>query len=115
MTHFALLSVTAGVCEEILYRAYLIWYVAQFTGAGLGGLALAVAVSALIFGIAHLYQGLTGATRVAGIALVFGGVYVLSEAVWLVILLHVYMDLAGGLLSLAVHRARGCEGAPDGQ
>jgi len=104
MTHFALLAVTAGVCEEILYRGFLIWYAVQFTGTSLGGLALAVAASALAFSIAHLYQGPAGALRVAGIALGFGTVYVLSEALWVVILLHIYMDIASGLLSLAVHR-----------
>jgi membrane protease YdiL (CAAX protease family) len=104
MAHFAALSLTAGVCEEILYRAFLIWYALQFTGAGIAGAALAVVASAVVFGIAHLYQGPVGALRVAGIAVVFGGLYVACGSLWPVIVLHVYVDIAGGLLSLAVHR-----------
>jgi membrane protease YdiL (CAAX protease family) len=115
MVHFTGLSFTAGVCEEVLYRGFLIWYAVQFTGTSVTGLALAVAASAIFFGIAHLYQGTTGALRVAGLAVVFGGLYVLCESLWLVIGLHVYVDVAGGLLSLAVHRARRCDGAVNGQ
>jgi membrane protease YdiL (CAAX protease family) len=82
MAHFAGLSITAGICEEILYRAFLIWYASQFTSTSVLGLAAAVVLSALVFGVAHLYQGPTGAARVAGIALVFGGLYVVSESLW---------------------------------
>ncbi len=104
MAHFWALAVTAGICEEILYRGFLIWYVARFTGAAPGGLAVAVIVSALIFGLGHLYQGRIGALRVAGLAVVFGGLFVLSESLWIVILLHAYVDIAGGLVSVALHR-----------
>ncbi len=101
MVHFTGLSFTAGICEEILYRGFLIWYAVQFTGSGVAGLALAVAASAIVFGIAHLYQGPSGALRVAGLAVVFGGLYVWCESLWPVIVLHVYVDIAGGLLAVA--------------
>ena len=29
---FNLLSITAGICEEVLYRSYIWWYVAVWTG-----------------------------------------------------------------------------------
>ncbi len=104
MAHFTLLSLTAGICEEILYRGFLIWYALQFTGAGITGAVLAVVASAVVFGIAHLYQGPIGALRVAGLAAVFGGLYVACGSLWPVVVLHVYVDLAGGFLSLVVHR-----------
>jgi membrane protease YdiL (CAAX protease family) len=104
MRHFALLAITAGICEEILYRGFLIWYAVQFTGVSVPGLALAVVASAFVFGAAHRYQGVKGAVRVGGLALVFGTLYVVCESLWPVILLHAYIDLAGGYLSLRVHR-----------
>ncbi|MHC4220568.1 MAG: CPBP family intramembrane glutamic endopeptidase [Planctomycetota bacterium] len=104
MTHFTALALTAGICEEILYRGFLIWYVVQFTGTGVLGLTVAVVASAIVFGIDHLYQGRIGAARVAGLALVFGGLYVVTESLWPVILLHAYIDLAGGFLSLAAQK-----------
>jgi membrane protease YdiL (CAAX protease family) len=104
MAHFAALSASAGICEEVLYRGFLIWYAARFTGTTIAGLALAVTVSALAFGIGHLYQGWAGALRVTGMAIVFGGLFVFSESLWIVIVLHAYVDVAGGLLSVVLHR-----------
>jgi membrane protease YdiL (CAAX protease family) len=104
MGPFALLAITAGICEEILFRGFLIWYVSMFTGVSIWGLALAVVVSAVAFAVAHLYQGVMGAVRVVGAALVFGTLYVVCESLWPVMLLHAYVDLAGGYLALKVHR-----------
>src|SRR6185312_5823319 len=52
---FMALSVTAGVCEELLYRGYLTWLVASFVG-----LPASVALVAIAFGGAHAYQGVSG-------------------------------------------------------
>ncbi|MDP9075686.1 MAG: CPBP family intramembrane metalloprotease [Actinomycetota bacterium] len=55
---FALLAVTAGVCEELLYRgfglAYLRWLWPGATRPWL------IALTAAAFGVAHLYQGVRG-------------------------------------------------------
>ncbi len=45
MRFYMVVAVTAGVCEEVLYRAFLIWYVTQFTGTTALGLAAAVTIS----------------------------------------------------------------------
>ncbi len=103
MAHFAALSVTAGVCEEILYRAFLIWYAVQFTGASLTGSAAAVVLAAVVFGVSHLYQGPSNALQVFGLAIVGGGLYVLGGSLWIVMALHAYIDVAGGLVSTAVY------------
>ncbi len=103
MTHFAALSLTAGICEEILYRGFLIWYVAQFTGFSLGGLAAAVTLAAIVFGVSHLYQGPKNASQIFGLAIVMGVLYVLSESLWIVMALHAYIDVAGGLVCTALY------------
>ena len=46
------LSVTAGLCEEFLFRGYLIWVLAPYLG--WWG---AAAFSRLSFGVVHAYQG----------------------------------------------------------
>ena len=55
---FVLLSMTAGFCEELLYRGYLVWFFAPWLGA-VGAMAFIVA----IFGVSHAYQGRKGAIR----------------------------------------------------
>ena len=96
------LAVTAGVCEELLYRAFLIWYVTQFTGTTALGLAAAVTISSIAFGAGHLYQGPVGAGKTAGFAAVAGTLYVISGSLWIVMALHVFVDVALGMLTVAL-------------
>ncbi len=49
---WVLVGLTAGICEEILFRGFLLHYLRV----GMN-LTLALAVAALIFGLQHLYQG----------------------------------------------------------
>src|SRR6185436_12608662 len=49
---FAWLAVTAGVCEELLYRGFMIAYLSNWMD-----VLPAAAVSSVIFSIGHSYQG----------------------------------------------------------
>ena len=53
MAGFIVVCLTAGVCEELLYRGWLVNYLRAATGSAW----VAVAVSAILFGIGHAYQG----------------------------------------------------------
>src|SRR5947208_2189146 len=55
---FALLALTAGVCEEVLYRGFGLAAL-RWAAPGLGHPAL-IAITAAAFGLAHLYQGPPG-------------------------------------------------------
>ena len=101
---FTVLAITAGVCEEILYRGFLIWYLTRFTGETALGLTAAVALSSIVFGAGHLYQGPKAAARIAGLAVVMGALFVVSGSLWIVMALHVFVDMAGGLLAVALFR-----------
>jgi len=94
---FMLLSVTAGVCEELLYRGFLTWLV----GAYLGLVAAILLVSAA-FGLAHAYQGRNGIVKMGAVALVMSGIVVISG--WLVpaMLIHALLDISGGVVGYAV-------------
>lgn len=86
----ALLSVNAGLTEEIAFRLLLpvlFWLV-------LGNAAVSLILSVVVFGLAHLYQGWPGvlATAVAGALLMF--VYLLTGSLWAAIVVHVVFDLS---------------------
>ena len=85
------MSVTAGVTEEVLYRGFLIAYLAGFMPT-IG----AVLVSTLIFGLAHSYQGRAGVLRTTIVGLVLASMYVLSGSLLLPILAHILVDVFGG-------------------
>ena len=97
LRRFLALSVTAGVCEELLFRAYLIWFLAAFTG-----LWIAAAVSTVIFAAAHLYQGPKPAVKIIFIGAAMAGLYLLSRSIWLPMLVHALIDLISGLIAFRV-------------
>ncbi len=88
---FILLSLSAGVCEEILFRGFLIRLLHD-PAPGLP-LAGALVVSSLVFGLGHAYQGFKGAlgTAIAGLAL--GLVFLLSGSLIPAVILHALLDL----------------------
>ena len=98
MGWFAGVSVTAGVCEELLMRGYLMAYIGHFFGT-----PAAVIVSSLVFGLGHLYQGWPGVLKTTIAGLVVAGLYVASGSLWLPMLLHAFVDLNAGFLSRTVH------------
>ncbi|HEX5258111.1 MAG TPA: CPBP family intramembrane glutamic endopeptidase [Sphingomicrobium sp.] len=85
------LSLTAGICEEVLLRGFLI----RFLHGGPLNLSLAAALtlSCLCFGLGHLYQGLKGVitTAIAGFA--FGILFLVSGSLIPCIVLHALIDL----------------------
>lgn len=88
---FAALAVTVGVCEEIIYRGFLIGYLlAVAPWLGLGGAALGAAA---IFGIDHGYQGWTGVLATGFLALVFTALLFLTGTLWIPIVVHALLDL----------------------
>jgi len=97
---FSALSVSAGVCEEIAYRGFLIWYFLGWSGLT-GGLPGAVVLSSVAFGLAHLYLGWRDALRSAATGAVLAGVYLASGTLWLAIALHAMIDLNSGAIGWA--------------
>ena len=83
--------ITAGICEEIVYRGFLLHYF--HTLPFHLSLTWALVVSSMIFGIGHLYQGVGGGVQTAVIGFVFGTMFVMTGSLVLPIVLHAVMDL----------------------
>ncbi len=90
---FNALSVTAGICEEVIYRGFLIAYFAAFVG-----LVPAAIISSFVFGLGHAYQGWRGIVKTGVIGLVFAGIYLLTGSLWAPIVVHVLLDITSGML-----------------
>lgn len=85
------LAVTAGICEETLYRGFLI-AVAGALLPGLGAVGL-IAVSAGLFGLAHLYQGPLGVLGTGVLGGCLATLYLGSGSLLLPVCYHVLLDL----------------------
>jgi membrane protease YdiL (CAAX protease family) len=91
---FDALAVTAGVCEEILYRGFLMAY---FTA--LFGPWPAAGLSTAAFALGHSYQGVSGVLKTGLVGLVMAGLLLLTGALWAPMLLHAAIDLTSGRLA----------------
>jgi membrane protease YdiL (CAAX protease family) len=92
------ISATAGICEEMLYRGWLLGWLAPRIG-----LPAAFAAAAVLFALAHAYGGRKLAARAGALGVVLGALYVLSGSLWVSIALHVFLDANAGQLSVAAH------------
>lgn len=89
---FFWLSITAGIVEEIIYRGFVIWYLAHVMP--VWG---AVVVSSFIFGLSHGgYQGVAGIMRTGLVGLGFAVLFILSGSIWLPIIGHALFDILQG-------------------
>jgi membrane protease YdiL (CAAX protease family) len=85
-------SVTAGVCEEFVYRGFLIAGLAIATGS----LAVAVVVAAAAFGFVHAYQQPAGVLRAALIGLLLTAPVLALGSILPAIIAHAAYDLIAG-------------------
>lgn len=82
-------AISAGICEEIVFRG---WLLATLHTLGLSGTALLV-VGAVAFGLAHSYQGITGMVVTGLAGAFFCGLYIVTGSLLVPILLHAAVDI----------------------
>ena len=84
---WVLLSITAGICEEVIFRGYLQHQFASLTRNAWAGIFL----SGLLFGAAHGYEGLGRMVLIAVYGMMFG------------LLAHFRRSLRPGMMAHAFH------------
>jgi membrane protease YdiL (CAAX protease family) len=94
-TLFAVLAFSSGICEEIVFRGWFLFVLHEYFS--LNGTSL-IAAAAIIFGLAHLYQGVLGilATAIAGAF--FCLIYLGTGTLLIPILLHILVNMRALLL-----------------
>ena len=103
---FGGVSLTAGFCEEFLFRGYFIWALAPWLG-WWGAAALSV----LLFASAHSYQGWNGALRVGIVGTFYTLVVAIFGSLWPAIAFHVLFDLYHGIIAWLALREEQTSGA----
>ena len=85
------LSVTAGICEELLFRGYLLNLFDQNMPT-----YVAVILSSLAFGAGHIYQGISNVFKTTLLGVFMSCIYLLTDSIYLVIYLHIIIDAYAG-------------------
>ena len=83
------LSLVAGVTEELFFRLALPLLATLATGSALAGLLFAT----ILFAAAHWYQGWAGVIATGVMGLIFALLYLSSGMLWLAIAAHIVVDL----------------------
>lgn len=99
--HFGtVVSLSAGICEEIVFRGFIIFYLLALFEGGAYAVEAAIIGSAVLFGVVHAYQGGFALLKIVLLAALFAWIYVLTRSLYLLIFLHFAIDFVGGLLSV---------------
>jgi membrane protease YdiL (CAAX protease family) len=86
---FILVALSAGVCEELIFRGYGL---RLFESIGFTGNPLLI-VTAAVFGLAHIYQGFIGVITTAVMGALFTLIYIQTGSLWWSIVAHILLDL----------------------
>lgn len=90
---FSCLSVSAGICEEIIFRLFLFEFLKENIN-----LMVAFIVTNLIFAITHIGSGKRNLVSSFTLGLLFSCIYYFTDNIWIAVLLHTSIDINVGLL-----------------
>jgi membrane protease YdiL (CAAX protease family) len=91
---FIFVALSAGICEELVFRGYGL---RLFESVGFTGFPLLI-VTAIVFGLVHIYQGILGVLLTAAMGALFTVIYIQTGSLWWSILAHIFIDLRALLL-----------------
>ena len=90
---FILLALTAGICEEFLFRGFVM---AALLRTGLATW-LVVVLSSVMFGVAHLYQGKGGSVGTGILGTLFALVRIAYHSLLPAVVWHAVLDVVAGI------------------
>lgn len=93
MVLFLVLSVSAGICEEFVFRGY---FQQQFSRMG-RNVWVGVALAAVVFGSAHAYEGISGVLLIVAYGAMFGVLTLLRGGLRTGMFAHAWHDAVSGV------------------
>jgi membrane protease YdiL (CAAX protease family) len=88
------LCTTAGFCEEFIFRGYLQKQLFALTGRN----DLAIVFQAIVFGLAHMYQGFKGVITISIYGAMFGILAVVRKSLRPGMIQHASQDIFSGIV-----------------
>ena len=98
--HFMFIAFAAGICEEIVFRGFLINYLVEVMKPFGLQTELIILLPSLVFAVSHYYQGFWSVVKIFAIAILFSLIFIYSKSLLLVVALHVSIDLLSGMLTV---------------
>jgi uncharacterized protein len=102
MILWVVLSISAGFCEEFVFRGYLQKQFFAFTG----NKAVAIAAQAIVFGAAHGYQGVKGILTITLYGVLFGILAMMRKSLRPGMIQHAMQDASSGVILSLIAKYR---------
>lgn len=99
LTWFTLLSISAGICEEIIFRLFLFTFLLEHAH-----ISIAFVLTNIIFALSHIGSGKQNLLSSFILGLLFTAIYYFTDNIWIAIILHAGIDINTGLLGYRTHQ-----------
>ena len=109
---YTAMNFAIGFCEEVMGRGVVLAVMLQKWGHTRRGIYQAVLVSSALFGVAHIFNLITGRLPLFAnitqiiysvfFGVIFAACFLRNNSIWPVMLMHAAVDLGGGLRHIAV-------------
>ncbi len=94
--YFTATALAAGVCEEIVFRGFLLYLLGRIFPEL--SLFLLAALAGIGFGAAHFYQGVKGVIKTGLLGILFGFLYISTGSLYLCMAVHFLFDISAAFL-----------------
>jgi hypothetical protein len=111
LPRYILMCASAGVFEEVIYRGFMVTYFLPEPNGRTGWPWLAVTIPALLFSLAHHYQGWEAMAKVFLLSMLLALIFILCGSLWWVMGVHFLIDLSAGLATMPLMRRADRESA----
>ncbi len=95
---FIILSISGGICEEIIFRLFLFEFLKENAN-----LLIAFILTNIIFATTHIGSGKQNIISSFILGLLFSTIYYFTENIWIVVFLHIAIDINGGILGYRLY------------
>ncbi len=96
---FIVLSFTAGIGEEIIFRLFVFHFITDF-----GGIFIGFILTNLLFAFTHIGSGSKNMINTFILGLIFSASYYFSDNIWIAVLLHIVIDLHAGIIGYHINK-----------
>jgi uncharacterized protein len=90
---YAIAAVTAGICEELLYRGFFIYFLRTNFSVFLNDFIILSLISGVVYGISRAYQGMRGVLQTAMAGFSFAIIFFLSGSLLPAMIFHILAEL----------------------
>lgn len=102
---YMFLAFAAGICEEIIYRGFLIPYISHYLPVNEFSYLIAIIIPGIFFAVSHFYQGTWSVVKIFFISILFGLIFFHSGSLLIVVIIHILIDLISGIMGVLVFKS----------